>query len=360
MFKFCAPFKPDAQALLDNIARKGTPRRVHNVELFLDAEIQTEICSRFDLDAGLKKDAPDFPYRRQIALARFLGYDTIHVGLPMAMPLNWDSTAQDGGELPREAGRKFVNEHAGPVTTWEQFEKYPWPDVQAASSEALDWYEKNLPDDMCIVGAADAHFCEYLCWLMGYETLCYALYDQRDLVKAIYEKTLSQSLAVCKRLAGYKRIKAVWGSDDMGFKTGTLISPPDMREFVLAGHKRIVEIAHSHGWQYWLHACGKLEEIMPDLLDDVHIDAKHSFEDTIEQVADAKAKYGKKVAFFGGLDVDFLCHADEAAVRQRVRKTLEACQPGGGYCLGTGNSVANYIPVDSYLAMLDEGRKFTL
>ena len=30
---------------------------------------------------------------------------------------------------------------------------------------------------------------------------------------------------------------------------------------------------------------------------------------------------------------------------------------GGGYCLGTGNSVANYIPLANYLAMLDEGRK---
>ena len=45
-------------------------------------------------------------------------------------------------------------------------------------------------------------------------------------------------------------------------------------------------------------------------------------------------------------------------MRQRTRETLEACQPGGGYCLGTGNTVANYIPLDRYLAMLDEGRKW--
>ena len=32
--------------------------------------------------------------------------------------------------------------------------------------------------------------------------------------------------------------------------------------------------------------------------------------------------------------------------------------PGGGYCLGTGNSVANYIPLANYLAMLDEGRRY--
>ena len=36
---------------------------------------------------------------------------------------------------------------------------------------------------------------------------------------------------------------------------------------------------------------------------------------------------------------------------------IEHAPPGGGWALGTGNSVANYIPVRNYLAMLDEGRK---
>ena len=47
-------------------------------------------------------------------------------------------------------------------------------------------------------------------------------------------------------------------------------------------------------------------------------------------------------------------------MRARVRNTLEVCLPGGRYCLGTGNSVANYIPIANYLAMLDEGRRFTV
>jgi uroporphyrinogen decarboxylase len=77
-------------------------------------------------------------------------------------------------------------------------------------------------------------------------------------------------------------------------------------------------------------------------------------------VVDAKRKYGDRIALLGGIDVDFLCRADEDAVRRRVQSTLEQCVVGSGYCLGTGNSVANYIPIENYLAMLDEGRKFTL
>jgi uroporphyrinogen decarboxylase len=141
----------------------------------------------------------------------------------------------------------------------------------------------------------------------------------------------------------------------MGFRSATLISPADLREFVFPGHKRMAEMAHAAGRPYLLHACGNLSEVMEDLIVDVGIDAKHSFEDTIESVIDAKQLYGDRIALLGGIDVDFLCRADVAAIRERVRRTLDACLPGGGYCLGTGNSVANYIPLDSYLAMQDEG-----
>jgi uroporphyrinogen decarboxylase len=144
----------------------------------------------------------------------------------------------------------------------------------------------------------------------------------------------------------------------MGFKTGLMISPKDMRSLVLAGHKRVAAVCHAAGRPYLLHVCGNISQIYDELIDDVKIDAKHSFEDTIEDVCDVKRKYGRRLSLLGGIDVDFLCRSDEAAIRQRVRETLNACHPGGGYCLGTGNSVANYIPLDHYLAMLDEGRRY--
>ena len=73
----------------------------------------------------------------------------------------------------------------------------------------------------------------------------------------------------------------------------------------------------------------------------------------------AKQQYGDRIALLGGIDVDFMCRASEDQVRERVRNTLDLCMPGGGYCLGSGNSVANYIPLTNYLAMMDEGRNAT-
>jgi len=356
---FSVPLEPDWQGLVRCIMREGTPDRVHHVELFLDWEVQEEACRRYGILEGLDPDAPDFPLRRQVAVQRFLGYDYVRCGLDgLEMPLKRTSI-QDTAALARQGGRNYMEEHAGPITNWDEFEAYPWPDAQAASTRSLDWYSENLPEDMCIIGSGGfAHFAEHLTWLMGYETLCYSLYDRRDLVKAIGDRLLEMYRIVVRRMLEFDRVAMVMGSDDMGFRTATLISPEDTREFVLPGHKLMAETSHEAGRPYLLHSCGNLEEIMEDLIEDVGIDAKHSFEDVIEPFEETYEKYGDRIALLGGIDVDFLCRADEDQIRQRVRHTLEKCLPGGGYCLGSGNSLANYIPFDNYVAMLDEGRKF--
>ncbi|MCK4624283.1 MAG: hypothetical protein KAV00_03160 [Phycisphaerae bacterium] len=357
MIEFTRKVEPDAEAFLANLRREGTPQRVHYLEFWIDDEIQEAVCKRFDLTAGLSEDDPYFAEKRQIAIRRFLGYDYVMAGLELEM-LGQYVTAADTAELARRGGRVFQDEHSGPITSWEEFEKYPWPDIATISDRSLVWYEKNLPDEMCLIGHSRGHFAEYLSALMGYETLCFALSDNRDLVVAIADKLREIFCGVIRRLVQFNRVKTVLGSDDMGFKTGTLISPDDLREFVLPGHKVLAEMAHQAGRLYLLHSCGNIREIMPDLIDDVKIDARHSFEDVIEPVTEAKASYGDRIALLGGIDLDFLCRSDEQAIRKRVRETLDVCMPGGGYCLGTGNSVANYVPLDNYLVMLDEGRRY--
>jgi uroporphyrinogen decarboxylase len=357
---FAREIRPDWEALRDCLLRRGTPRRVHSIELFLDGEVQAALSTRFGLLAGLAADDPFLAEKRTLRLQRVLGYDYVRQWVEgVAMPLRRQLVEDSAGALSRAAGRSYVDEARGPITSWEEFERYPWPQPAQFSTRALEWYERNLPDDMCVIGCGGfAHFAEHLTWLLGYETLCYALVDQRDLVKAIADRLLEINVALIQRMLEFPCVKIIWGSDDMGFRGGTLISPADLREFVLPAHRRMATLAHAAGRPYLLHSCGKLTQIMDDLIDTVGIDAKHSFEDTIEDVRDAKRSYGQRIAVLGGIDLDFLCRAPEAEVRQRVRETLAVCQPGGGYCLGTGNSVANYVPLDNYLAMLDEGRRY--
>jgi uroporphyrinogen decarboxylase len=330
------------------------------MELFYDGIVGRAIDERCGVTRAIDRSAPFGEAQAHIAMQRFLGYDTVRTSVlaldtQVDTPLDTDDTTE--GDLST-GSRRWKEEHTGLITNWEDFERYPWPAPETASLDLaeLEWFDKNLPDDMGVI-VHGGHFCEYLCWLMGYETLCYALFDQRDLVQAITDRVLELEVLCCETAMQFDCVKMFWGSDDMGFKTGLMVSPEDMRHFVLSGHKRLAQISHDHGRLYLLHACGQRGDIIEDLIEDVKLDAIHSWEDVIEPVTDAKASYGDRLSLLGGIDVDFLTRATPDEVRQRVRDTVETCQPGGGYALGSGNSVANYIPLDNYLAMLDEGRR---
>ena len=351
----------DSEALVENIMHKGTPQRVHHMELFHDGEIVDAVVTRYDLAKGLDENDPEYVYRKRLAFLRFLGFDYVRCrpALSHDMRLHKACTEDTAG-MARNGGRAYQDEHSGPIMSWEDFEKFEWPDFSGANATAeLEWHQRNLPDDMCIVATPYAHIAEWLTWLMGYESFCYALYDQRDLVKAIEEKAREIFRAALELSLQFDRVRMIWGSDDIGFKTQPLVSPDDVREFFLPGHRELAAMSHAAGRPYLLHSCGNLSTVMDDLIDDVKIDAKHSFEDTIEDVRQVKHTYGRRIALIGGIDVDFLCRADEQTIRKRVRETLEVCMPGGGYCLGSGNSVANYIPPDNYLAMVDEGWRWS-
>ena len=337
------------------------PERVHHIELFLDDEIKEQICRRLGITEDIKKDKPFAGLKRDIRLHSFLGYDAFRVRLLTdAFPretLSADDTTAIAGQ--RMEKRDWADEHAGPIRSCSDFESYPWPKVSEIDFSPLEWLEKNLPENM---GCYDltAHILEQATRLMGYESFCYKMLDEPDLVDAIFQKVGEFYVDYTRALCDFDCICLIWGSDDMGFRTSTMVSAQFLKEKVLPWHKRCAAISHEHGRLYLLHCCGNLEEIMPALIEDVEIDAKHSYEDAILPVTEAKERYGQQIAILGGIDVDFLCRANEQIIRRRVRETLNLCMRNGGYCLGTGNSVANYIPIDNYLIMLDEGRRFLL
>ncbi len=360
--KFKYGIKPNYQGLLDSLRRKGTPDRVYHMELFLDKEIIDAIDKRFGLTTHISAEEPFYEYRQKIEVQRFLGYDYVRSSLNYFSDDNTflvkDATDTAEESLKRKS-RSWRDESKGPITSWEEFNDFPWPDKASLDISELEWYEENLPDDMCVI-AGGGHFFEHLSWFMGYETLCFALHDRRDLVDAIAAKIFEYEETVCRKVLEFEKVKIFWASDDMGFKTGTLISPEDMRHYVLSGHKKLARISHEKERLYILHSCGKRDQILEDLIENVRLDAIHSWEDGIELITDAKNNYGDRLSLIGGIDMDFLCRSDEESIRKRVRETIKVCQPGGGFCLGTGNTVANYVPLDNYLVMIDEGRKMSI
>lgn len=321
--------KPDFEQLRKVLLREGKPDYVSFYELFVNVEIMEAVLGK---KVAVPADAVEFYYRT--------GYDYVPAGPWLDLP---------GGSL--------IDRRLGyPISDWETFEKYPWPSAESISFAGIESLIPILPDGMKVIGQTGGIF-ETAEKLVGYEQLCYLLADDPTLVKAMFDRLGVLYEAMYRGMAHIERVGAVVISDDLGFKTQTMIGPDDLRRYVLPRHRKLAEIAHEAGKPVILHCCGNLVEIMEDIIEHIRIDAKHSYEDSILPVTEAKRLYGDRIAILGGFDMDRLCRSDEKAIRDHTRMLVTELGRDGGYALGSGNSIAAYVPVENYLAMLDEGWK---
>ena len=323
----CIKPRPEFEQFRKAVMRQGKPDYVPFYELFANVEIMEAILGKKITD---RASTIEFYYKA--------GYDYLptYPGVPMIL----------GNLIDRSQGY--------PIKDLETFEKYVWPPTDSISFHEFETVGPLLPEGMKMVGLTGGIF-ETAEKLVGYEQLCYLLADDPPLVQALFDRLGDIYVAMYKGMADFDQVGAVTISDDLGFKTQTMIDPDYLRKYVLPWHKRLAEIIHAAGKPCLLHCCGNLSEIMEDIIEYVGIDAKHSYEDSILPVTEAKRLYGDRIAILGGFDMDKLCRGDEQFIREHARMLIEECGAGGGYALGSGNSIAKFVPVENYLTMLDEG-----
>ena len=348
--------RPNAKRFTDVLMGREKSARPPLVEYLVDAAVMkpivTKLLGREWVNYGTTRESQKIYLDNFISFWHRMGYDFVRFeqGLPFPEKqiLAFDETSVLGQQ------RAWVDEHHGRIQNREDFELYAWPKIEEMDFFPFEYLSRNMPEGMGLITCHAGGVFEHLSWIMSYEGLCLALKEDPALVKAVSDRIGGLMIDFYGHLLDLDSVVAIFPGDDMGFKTGPLISPADLRTFILPWHKKFGAMAHNRGLPYFLHSCGSLESIMEDLIEDVRIDGKHSFEDTIIPVQDFQARYGSRISVLGGLDVNILSAGSEEDVRRRTRHLIEVCGGRGRYAVGSGNSIPSYVPAQNYLAMIDE------
>ena len=364
------PFKEhyDFEHFRRVLMRETTGGPVPIIELFADPEIMCEVTGS------------DFPAERALELISLgmeptteqllLGVQLMDLSVSFSVAVGYDyattipivpvpRTDYLVRENPQQDGkmRGWQDEHRGLIMIRDDFERFGWPPVEAVSIVPVEYTASKVPGGMKVMAFIAGIF-EDLKRLMGIENMAIKSIEEPELCGDILEKLTVLAEEAIDRSAAHPSVGAIFYGEDMGFNTSLLLSPVWMREWVVPRLKRLADACHRHGKPFLLHSCGQIDALMEDLIEVVGIDARHSFQDNIERVEEVYRKYGKRISILGGLDVDLLSRGTPREVAERTRRILEACAPGGGFCMGSGNSVTNFVNVENYYAMLDETRKW--
>ena len=326
---------PDIENLYA-VLRREVPSRPTLFELFMNDPL-------YEMLSGRKKpiDSPLEYLKFRIDAFSAAGYDYTTTG---ACEMSFNPTENFRKESI-SLNDNFI------ITDEASFEAFDWPDVENYDFSTLDDIKDYLPGNMKLMIMGPSGVLENVIELVGYDNLCYMLYENPDLVRLIFDAVGSRLLKYYEIAANFDSVGIIMVNDDWGFNTQTFLSTEQMREYVFPWHKRIVETARVHKLPAVLHSCGNLQMVMDDVIE-MGFSGKHSYEDAIIPVEDAYEKWHDQIAILGGIDVDYLIRRDTDEITSRCRTMIERTAARGGWALGTGNSVPEYIPQDKYLAMI--------
>jgi uroporphyrinogen decarboxylase len=341
---------PDSRRFLHAV-RCEAPDRVPLIELAVHPAV---VAALLDEPVGDAADACE-GIRRAVRLHHRLGYDVVKVSALIPWQVERLRAGDDSALGPGE--RQWVDQHAGPIQTLQDVERYPWPSVDDVDFSPLAAAAEEMADGMALVGFAGGVM-EFAMDLLGMQHFLLATRREPALVSAVIDRVGQLIHDVFARYCRMDAVCAVWLGDDLGHKHGLLVSPKVVEEHLLPWYRRLASLAHRHGRPMLLHTCGDTSRIMPALVEHVGIDAKHSFEDGIEPAEAFMDRWGGQVATLGGVDVHLLSTADEAAIRRRTLQILEHAAERGGYACGSGNSITDYVPPAHYLAMIEAVTEF--
>ena len=269
---------------------------------------------------------------------------------------SWDTSSCDNAE-GGQSERKWAPEGAGIITSIEQFESFEWPDASRANYALIDETASCLPPGMGLICSVGGLW-EFVRDLMGFQTFSMALVDNPELVDRMFERIGELVYSVFLNIMDYDCVDGIWFCDDIAYTGGLTISPNVLRRHVFPNYRRMAAICRGRALPVIYHSDGDLRKVIGDLID-IGINALHPIEPKAMDICQLKRELSGNLCLIGNIDLGYtLTRGTPEDVEREVKQRIEELAPGGGYCLGSSNSIPDYVPVENYHAMIEAGKRY--
>lgn len=239
-------------------------------------------------------------------------------------------------------------------------EAYPWPDPQDPGRfEGMKERARHVHDvekRATFVGSLCAGVTEMHFRMRGYEDGYMDMALNPDLARRLMRKVTDLKLAYWEKVLDEigPDIDVAAEADDLGAQHAPLFSPGAYRDIVKPLHKEIIDYIKSRSKaKFFLHSCGAIKELIPDLID-IGVDALNPVQVSAEgmETADLKAEFGNDITFWGGT-VDpqkTLARGTAEEVRAETVRRINDLKPGGGFVIASIHNMQAQVPIENILA----------
>ncbi|RLE04930.1 MAG: uroporphyrinogen-III decarboxylase-like protein [Candidatus Aminicenantes bacterium] len=251
-----------------------------------------------------------------------------------------------------------VNNPLANFNSIEEIERnYTWP--------SPDWWDfKSLPEQIKnfklypIQGGGSEPFLIYKD-LRGQEQAFVDLIENPEMVHYCLDKLFDLAYEITRRIleAIPEDIMLTYVAEDMGAQNDLMFSPAQIREFLIPGMKRIIDLSHQAGAFVFHHNDGSIRKIIPDMIE-AGIDILNPIQWRCAGMdrEELKRDFGEKIIFHGGVDNQYtLPFGTIKEVQKEVEDNLRILGEGGGYILSPCHNIQPITPVENIIALYETG-----
>ncbi|MCA9971234.1 MAG: hypothetical protein KC425_13505 [Anaerolineales bacterium] len=273
------------------------------------------------------------------------------------------------GQIELTPGEWFPGIHPlAEATTQADLDAYDWPDMDDPTRVA------HVRAEAARLAAAGEYAIMATPWLLFPLERAFAMQRMDNFMINLASNPdfalalLAKITALCKQLMGHflrelgDHVDIVKIGDDLGTQQSLLISPKMYRRFVKPFHADYIAfIKERTRAKVLFHTDGDVFPLLDDFVE-IGVDVLNPIQTSagkMANLAELKRRYGKALAFCGGIDTHrVLPYGTPDDVRREVQRVIAALGPGGGYLLAAVHTVMNDVPAENVLAMVDAAVEF--
>jgi len=196
----------------------------------------------------------------------------------------------------------LVNEH--PLDVWEKLDAFRWPDAtNPAFYEGMEQKLEQTDGKYLNTGIFMLLF-ERMHALRGFENTMMDLYLERENIEILADRIVEFNLNIIHEISSRfpGRIQGFSFTDDWGTEEQLMINPAMWKEFFKPRYTRIFNACKKAGWHIWMHSCGKVNDIIGDLIE-IGLDVINLQQPTLLGIEDVGRLYAGKLCFLSLCDI---------------------------------------------------------
>lgn len=246
--------------------------------------------------------------------------------------------------------------------TPEDVERFEVPDPFAPSRwiEAIETANQ-FRQDYAVVGDLEACLFELAWNLVGLEKFLLDLYTQEQYIEPLLDRIMDYSTKCALKMLDIG-IDMIWVGDDFGTQSNLMISPELWQQYFKPRYERLFSTLKQKqpSLKIAYHSCGAVEPLIEEYIQ-IGLDFLNPLQPaaTGMELSSLSRKYGHKLGFFGGVDVqNILPNGSADEVRAEVRRCINAVGDLSRYIIAPAHNIQPDTPVENILAFFDEAKNY--